>query len=200
MVLWPFHHFMIVGAAASVLRSASVADAALCVPRWSAGLAYAAMGLVIALQLATTGVSVAAGAVSRQFDQNWDPAIYELSRRLNEMQREARTIVFTDWGMGTQIMALASPERRSGIRDLWQGLNELHTQSAESRRWYGQQLNGPGVLIVTHSENRMVMPTTRINLFELDREQALHLERVAVINGADGAPLFEIYRPRTLVR
>jgi hypothetical protein len=197
IMLWPFHHFLIVGAAASALRSsAGLIGGARPLPRGFATVAYEAVAFLVASQIVGTGVFLANVGEGRRFSFTWDPAIYRLSHKLEALQRETPTVLFTDWGMSTQILALASPEHRSGIRDVWPEFNELHTLSLEARRRYGEQLRGDDVLIVAHSENRTLMPATRRNLFELDRAQTLPLEAVAVINGTDRAPLFEIYRPR----
>jgi hypothetical protein len=197
MMLWPFHHFLIVGAVAAVLLPSSLlaGRSATASPRGSAAVAYGVVALLVATQLATTGAFLVAAA-GRQFLFPWDPAIYQLSRRLEELQRETSTVVFTDWGMGTQIHALASAGHRRGILDLWLGFNHLHVLPPEVQGWYGQQLSGPDVLVVAHSENRTVFPAARKALFDLARKQALRLERVEVVNGSDGGPLFEIYRPR----
>jgi hypothetical protein len=191
LIFWPFHHFLIAGAAALLLGDE---EAGVNVRRVLAWTVTAVLTILVGSQLWVTSLYIRSYASGHGFHMSWDPAIYQLSDALNRRLDARSTVIFTDWGIATQLLALAQPEYRTALRDWWPTFNDLATAPESSRTWLRGQLVRPGVLIVTHSAGASVMKQARRNLQQFVQDEHLHLERLEAIDSVDGRPLYEILR------
>jgi len=59
------------------------------------------------------------------YNHRWSPEIYSLSRYINEHGFEARSIICADWGLHTQLHALAPKKLRRRMHDYWPIFEQL---------------------------------------------------------------------------
>jgi hypothetical protein len=215
LMLYPFHHFLAVGAAVGFLRAvnerfrhgeSAEAAASVVMSRvggesgsvpWrrhtynvGLGISLALAGLLLASE-ARVGLSYERAFNDKQmFNPRWSPVIYDLAGYVND--RDVDVIVFPDWGIHNQVFALGKAETRAKCVDLWlvfRGLDDPH-QGAEL---YNKFFKGKRALAVLYSQDAEVMPNARQHFFAfsdyfLGRR---HLEKIFL--SAQGEPIFEVY-------
>ncbi|PYI59565.1 MAG: hypothetical protein DMC59_05530, partial [Verrucomicrobia bacterium] len=62
---------------------------------------------------------------NQHYNPRWSPEIYSLSKYINGHGFEAKRIISADWGLHTQLHALAPKKLRQRMRDLWPTFRQL---------------------------------------------------------------------------
>ena len=128
--------------------------------------------------------------------QGWtDPAIYELARVLHdESSRSAHAIVSVDWGLHTQLSALADPERRSRYHDLWAVMN---TKDVEARTLLEGHIMADWtdrrIVAVMHAPESTIMENARAAYLSLESRALRALAPPRMIYNAAGEPMYEVH-------
>jgi hypothetical protein len=212
LMLYPFHHFLAVGAAVGLLRAVNerfrhgeaAASAVMSRLRGASGNkpwrrhAYkVGLGIILALAglLLTSEVRVGlsyerAFHDKQVFNPRWSPAIYDLAGYVND--RDIDVIVFPDWGIHNQVFALGKAETRAKCVDLWlvfRGLDDPH-QGAEL---YNKFFKGKKALAVLYSQDAEVMPNARQHFFAFSDYFLGRRDLEKIFLSAQGKPIFEVY-------
>ncbi len=128
------------------------------------------------------------------FNHRWTPAIYKLSKYLNNYQNEVDFIVSADWGFHTQLFGLAEAESRSKYIDLWPTFNDLHQLSDdEKEKTYEVFFKGKNILVLLHSEKAEIMKFSRSNFLEFSSEFFKTSELVKSFTNNSNEFIYEIY-------
>jgi 4-amino-4-deoxy-L-arabinose transferase-like glycosyltransferase len=67
------------------------------------------------------------------YNPRWSPEIYSLSHYINEHGFETKSIICVDWGLHTQLHALAPKKLRKRIHDYWPTFIELGEKNPEEQ-------------------------------------------------------------------
>jgi hypothetical protein len=67
------------------------------------------------------------------YNPRWSPAIYSLSRYIDEHGADAKSIISVDWGLYTQLHALAPRKLRHRMQDSWPIFDEIDKESEEKQ-------------------------------------------------------------------
>jgi hypothetical protein len=123
-------------------------------------------------------------------DFEWSPAIYPLSRYLDH---EGGTVFLTEWGIANQLLTLA-PSRR--YRDMPPLLGQPYIYHSSTAVPLIRELvaRNPGPkLFVSYVSDLVPFEETQRLLLEA---VGARLSVVQIIDGANGDPVFRIYRWR----
>jgi hypothetical protein len=162
-------------------------------------LARAAFTKPWAVAGAVAGVAVAATAYSgvlmikyidalrrEPVNSAWSVAVYKLSR---DLRRVNGTIVTADWGIFNPLFAL-HPDRR--YAEFAFALNDSSPANVAVQRKTLAAIPGPK-LVVTHARAKVLYRQTTVTLF---RAIGAHLHLAYTVPGANGKPVFLVYRYR----
>lgn len=116
----------------------------------------------------------------------WTPAIYDLSDYLRHTNG---TVVVADWGIYDSLLALDPSRRYSDDQFAFVSSDPASLKSADDLI---AALPGPK-LIVTHADGKLVFPTVNA---DLRKAEAGHVGLVRTVPGADGKPMYLVYRYR----
>jgi hypothetical protein len=189
MTFWPWHHMLICLGAAAPVSSGPTSRHATAMSVAGAAL----LGLVAISQAMTTMAYVRAFTRDGGFDPRWDPAIYALSDAIERIP--GRGSVFSvEWGLHTQLQALASPETRRRYHDVWPAFTDLRRARAEARGWWAERVTAPGAVIVIHAPRAIDNRITRRSVVDLIAREDLTSRRMIAIRNGDGRPMYEVHR------
>jgi hypothetical protein len=94
----------------------------------------------------------------------WSPEIYSLSHYVNEHGFQAKSIICVDWGLHTQLHALAPKKLRRLMRDYWGAFRTLSQNDKESQTAALNQIFPEGKSVaVTFAASKEAFPETRRN-------------------------------------
>ena len=101
------------------------------------------------------------------YSSAWSPAIYSLSRYVNEHGFQAKSIVCVDWGLRLQLHALAPKKLRRRMRDPWSTFlvfphKDKEEQTAALNRIFPEGTS----LAVTFAASKEAFPETRRNFLD----------------------------------
>ncbi len=128
------------------------------------------------------------------YNPRWSPEIYALSRYVNEHGFEARRIICVDWGLHTQLYALAPRKLRRRMRDHWHtfkalGEKEQNEQAATLDRFFPEGKT----LVLTFGASKEAFPETRRNfLASVIAHPQLKLQLVKEF-WSEGEKIYELY-------
>ena len=99
------------------------------------------------------------------YSSMWSPEIYSLSHYVNEHGFQAKSIICTDWGLHTQLHALAPKKLRRRMHDDWPIFQTLSQKDKESQTAALNYVFPEGKsLAVTFAQSKERFPDTRRNL------------------------------------
>ncbi len=175
MMLYPFQHFVVFGAASS--------------------LAGPAGAVAVAGALTVCGLNVGAAYArgfrpTAEFEAQWSPVVNDLVAYLN--QSSADRIVSVDWGTHNQIFALGTPRTRAVSRDLWPEFRALADREHQERL-YLRDFQKRHVVAVLFGPRWDIMPTVRENFTAWARTFGLAPVLERVFKSPAGTVIFEVY-------
>jgi hypothetical protein len=211
LMLYPFHHFLAVGAAVGLSRAVNerfrlggLATSAVARPvgelrqdAWRKYAFTAGVGVLVALAALLLASEVKVGLIytaafndKQAFNPRWSPEIYELAGYVNE--RDIDVIVFPDWGIHNQVFALGRAETRARCLDLWLDFKAMDDPQ-RGAELYNKFFKGKSALAVLYSQDAEVMPNARQHFFAF--ADYFHGRRTLerVFPSAQGKPIFEVY-------
>ena len=98
------------------------------------------------------------------YNHRWSPEIYSLSHYINKHGFEAKSIVCIDWGLQTQLQALAPEKLRSRMHDYWPAFIELGEQDQDKQTATLNYFFPEGkTLVITFAASKETFPETRRN-------------------------------------
>jgi hypothetical protein len=98
------------------------------------------------------------------YNPRWSPEIYSLSRYINEHGFEAKSIICVDWGLHTQLYALASKKLRRRMHDHWPTFKELAEKNQQEQAATLNHLFPEGkTFVLTFAASKETFPETRRN-------------------------------------
>jgi hypothetical protein len=158
--------------------------------RWGrqlgSGLLMLAAGAVIITQVSTSWsyLNVLRSSGGLSFHAS---AIYQLS---DSLERHSEQVIALDWGIATQLGYLSGG--RMQVEEFYGGYEQTASPAfrEELRKRFGQP-----ALYVTHAENQEAFQR-RAAFLETVADAGMWAERVDTIHGAEGVPLFEVWRVR----
>jgi hypothetical protein len=99
-----------------------------------------------------------------RYNPRWSPEIYSLSRYINEHGFEARRIICVDWGLHTQLHALAPKKLRRRMRDHWPTFKELGEKDQKEQAATLDHFFPEGrTFVLTFAASKETFPETRRN-------------------------------------
>ena len=137
---------------------------------WVAGLtagAVAALAICVFLvNVNNTMVYISHFRNSSHYKPLWSPAIYSLSRYINDHGRDWQKIILADCCL-EQVQALAPKKIRSRIRDFWPAFRKLPDTREQQDTFVANIFPEGRTLLVTYDASKEAFPETRRNLFAL---------------------------------
>ncbi|HEY4661264.1 MAG TPA: glycosyltransferase family 39 protein [Terriglobales bacterium] len=98
------------------------------------------------------------------YNHRWSPEIYSLSRYINEHGFEAKSIICADWGLQTQLQALAPEKLRPRIHEYWPAFIQLGEQDQDKQTATLNYFFPEGkTLVITFGASKETFPETRRN-------------------------------------
>jgi hypothetical protein len=98
------------------------------------------------------------------YNHRWSPEIYSLSRYINEHGFEAKSIICVDWGLHTQLHALAPKKLRRRMRDYWSPFIKLGEKNQKEQAATLNYFFPKGkTLVLTFAASKETFPETRRN-------------------------------------
>ena len=127
------------------------------------------------------------------YNPRWSPEIYSLSRYIREHGFEAKSIIFADWGLHTQLHALA-PELRARLRDYWPTFKELGGKNQEEQTATLKYVFPEGKsFVVTFAASKETFPETRRNFLASMMAHPELKSRLAKEFWFGGEKIYELY-------
>jgi hypothetical protein len=128
------------------------------------------------------------------YNPRWSPEIYSLSRYVNEHGFQAKSIICVDWGLHTQLHALAPKKLRRRMHDYWPIFLTLSQKDKESQTAALNYIFPEGnSLVLTFAASKETFPETRQNFLAA---LASHLElkgRLLKEFWYAGEKIYEVY-------
>ena len=98
------------------------------------------------------------------YNPRWSPEIYSLSRYVNEHGFQAKSIICVDWGLHTQLHALAPKKLRRRMHDYWPTFQQLDKKNQEEQNAALRSIFPEGTtLALTFAASKKTFPETRQN-------------------------------------
>jgi len=99
-----------------------------------------------------------------RYNHRWSPEIYSLSRYINEHGFEARSIICADWGLHTQLHALAPKKLRRRMHDQWPIFKQLGEKDQKEQTAQLDYFFQKGkTFVLTFAASKETFPETRRN-------------------------------------
>lgn len=157
---------------------------------WMLGAVCVAMVMVTSFKLDLTYLASFRQAGINPF---WEPTSSSLITETLESNKDVKTVVTVDWGIGTNVQALSN--NRLKVIDLWPMFNEELNE--RSLNWIRTEFIDQGAAFVVHVKGREAFPATRARFLEAMSAKNWPLNHVSTIQTADGEPYLEVYIPRS---
>jgi 4-amino-4-deoxy-L-arabinose transferase-like glycosyltransferase len=199
-----FHHVFMLWAlgAFSVAAAARAGRRILRSPRLVRILTAA--GLSGALLITVTNVAadmeyLGASAGKSTFTPAFSTAIYSLSAVTEKSAPHVSSIITADWGIETQLYALASWADRPKYVELWSRFYSVDTSSpAALAALRHQYFDGRRTLIILHTPSMTEFPLAREHFMGFVNATKVALVLVAQISDGGGRPVFDVYLARAM--
>jgi hypothetical protein len=128
------------------------------------------------------------------YNPGWSPEIYSLSDYVNEHGFEAKSIICVDWGLHTQLHALAPKKLRRRIHDYWPVFQTL-SQKDEASQTAALNYVFPKdkSLAVTFAPSKEMFPDTRRNFIAALATRPEFKSRLVKEFWFKGEKIYEVY-------
>ena len=128
------------------------------------------------------------------YTAQWSPEIYSLSHYVNEHGFQAKSIICVDWGLHTQLHALAPKELRPRIHDDWGTFQTLSQKDKESQTAALNQIfSEDKSLAVTFAPSKESFPDTRRNFLAALATRPEFKSRLVKEFWFGGEKIYEMY-------
>lgn len=128
------------------------------------------------------------------YTSRWSPEIYSLSHYVNEHGFQAKGIIYVDWGLHTQLQALAPKELRQRMQDDWPTFLTLSQKDTESQTAALNYIFPEGKsLAVTFAPSKEVFPDTRRNFLAALAARPELKSRLVKEFWFGGEEIYEVY-------
>jgi 4-amino-4-deoxy-L-arabinose transferase-like glycosyltransferase len=133
--------------------------------RFLAALPLACMAICLfCVNAHNTAVVLSDFRTNQHYNPRWSPAIYSLSRYINEHGYEAGRIVSLDWGLNNQLRALAPKKLQERMRDYWGLFRKMDKKTvAEPSALVDCVFPEGKSFVITFAESKETFPETRRN-------------------------------------
>jgi len=166
------------------------------------GVAFGIAAMCICVvNVHNTGLYLAHFRNNLHYNPRWSPEIYALSEYVNQHGWAANRIISIDWGLHTQLHALAPKKLRKRMWDSWPlfrrlGQETQQEQSVTLRRLFGDGKN----FVLTFAASKETFPETRRNflaLLDVHPELKFRLVKEFWFGGEKVYELYEVTRGQT---
>jgi len=128
------------------------------------------------------------------YNPRWSPEIYSLSHYVNEHGFQAKSIICVDWGLHTQLHALAPKKLRPRIHDYWPIFQTLSQKDKESQPAELNHIFPEGKsLAVTFAPSKETFPDTRRNFLGILATRPEFKSRLVKEFSFGGENIYEVY-------
>ena len=128
------------------------------------------------------------------YNPRWSPEIYSLSHYVNEHGFKAKSIICVDWGLHTQLHALAPKELRRRLHDDWPTFLILSQKDKESQTAALNYAFPEGnSLAVTFAPSKETFPDTRRNFLAALAARPKFKSRLVKEFWFGGEKIYEMY-------
>jgi hypothetical protein len=101
---------------------------------------------------------------NEHYNPRWSPEIYSLSEYINEHGFEANRIISADWGLDTQLHALAPKALRRRMLDFWSIFRQLGQKTQQEQTKMLRSIFPEGInFVLTFAASKETFPETRQN-------------------------------------
>jgi hypothetical protein len=186
MVLWPFPYFIVLLAAAMLVRLVPTASKRSLISIfvlgaffWFANNCYATCTLLSDLKTKCSQIL-------------WSDRIYDLADYVNLHGNEYTNILFTDWGIHSPVSALVHRTIRPKCQDDWRLFKNMRPEDHDSESFAASVKQGQ-TLVVMHSDAGTLFPKTRKHFFEWIAKQKLPCQPLTTFQDKSGQVVYELY-------
>jgi hypothetical protein len=131
---------------------------------------------------------------NKHYNPRWSPAIYSLSGYINEHGYEARRIISLDWGLDSQLRALAPKKLQERMRDYWAPLKDLDKKTlAEQRASTDYAFPKGKSFALTFAESKETFPENRRNFLAAAAFDSQSKSRLIKEFWFSGEKIYELY-------
>ena len=128
------------------------------------------------------------------YNPRWSPEIYSLSHYLNEHGVQMKSIICVDWGLHTQLHALAPKKLRRRIHDDWPIFQTLSEKDKDSQPAALNYIFPEGKsLAVTFAQSKETFPDTRRNFLAVLAIRPEFKSRLVKEFWFGGENIYEVY-------
>lgn len=149
-----------------------------------------------------TAIYLAQFRTNVHYNPRWSPAIYSLSNYINAHGFDARCVVAVDWGLYTQLHALAPKKLRLRMLDSWPIFRKLGQRTQAEQSVIARHMFPRGTSIVlTFAGSKETFPETRQNFLTLlaaHPELKFHLAKEFWFGGEKIYEVYEVIRSAPL--
>ena len=133
-------------------------------------------------------------AANPHYTAQWSPEIYSLSDYVNEHGFQAKRVICVDWGLHTQLHALAPKKLRRRIHDYWPIFQTL-SQKDEASQTAALNYVFPGdkSLAVAFAPSKEMFPDTRRNFIAALATRPEFKSRLVKEFWLGGEKIYEVY-------
>ena len=133
-------------------------------------------------------------AANPHYTAQWSPEIYSLSHYVNEHGFQAESIICVDWGLHTQLQALAPKKLQRRIHDYWGTFQTLSQKDKESPTAALNYIFPEGKsLAVTFAPSKEAFPDTRRNFLAALATRPEFKSRLVKDFWFGGEKIYEVY-------
>ena len=135
-----------------------------------------------------------------QYNPRWSPAIYSLSRYVNEHGFETQRIISVDWGLHNQLHALSPKKLRRRMHDLWPTFQTLAEKDQKTQTAVLNDLFPKGkTLALTFAASKETFPETRRNFLAVLANHSELKWRLLKEFWYGGDKIYEVYEIDRLI-
>jgi 4-amino-4-deoxy-L-arabinose transferase-like glycosyltransferase len=128
------------------------------------------------------------------YNPRWSPEIYSLSRYVNEHGFEAKSVICVDWGLHSQLHALAPKKLRKRIHDYWPIFMELGKKNQDEQTATLNYFFPEGkTIVLTFAASKESFPETRRNFLASLATRPELKSRVVKEFWSGGEKIYDLY-------
>lgn len=128
------------------------------------------------------------------YNPRWSPEIYSLSRYINEHGFEAKSVICVDWGLHSQLHALAPKKLRKRIHDYWPIFMELGKKNQDEQTATLNYFFPEGkTIVLTFAASKESFPETRRNFLASLATRPELKSRVVKEFWSGGEKIYDLY-------
>ena len=162
--------------------------------RFATLLLFFAAACVFMVNVHNTGWYLSRLRTDSQYNPRWSPAIYSLSRYINEHGFETQSIVSVDWGLHNPLHALAPRKLRRKMQDRWSAFQTLAQKDQGTQTSILNHIFPKGkTLALTFAASKETFPDTRRNFLTVLASHPELKSRLVKEFWYGGDKIYEVY-------